>query len=136
MIIKTTVLCLIKKIKITEEKIHKVFGLPNGGRILFDFHFVDSEHETYVTWKSQFTKETMNATRFKEAILKSKRDDDIFNLNFLSLFVNTFAESHSYGTCNIDPVRRLIGVEDISCIDTICILKLLYEEYKISMASR
>ena len=84
---------------------------------MFDFHFVDSENETYVTWQSQFTKETMNDTGFKEAILKSKRDDDIFKLNFISFFVNMFAESHSYGTCNIDPVRRVVGVEDISCID-------------------
>ncbi|CAH1436844.1 unnamed protein product [Lactuca virosa] len=59
----------------------------------------------------------MNATGFKEVVLKSKRDDDIFKLNFLSLFVNTFTESHSYGTCNIDHVRRVVRVEEISCID-------------------
>ncbi|CAI9299249.1 unnamed protein product [Lactuca saligna] len=59
----------------------------------------------------------MNVTGFKEAILKSKRYDVIFKLNCLSLFVNTFFESHSYGTCNIDPVRRVVRVEDISCIN-------------------
>ncbi|CAH1436845.1 unnamed protein product [Lactuca virosa] len=59
----------------------------------------------------------MNATGFKEVVLKSKRDDDIFKLNFLSLFVNTFTESHSYGTCNIDHVRRVVRVKEISCID-------------------
>ncbi|CAI9260375.1 unnamed protein product [Lactuca saligna] len=79
-----------KRIKITKEKIHKVFGLPKTGKSLFDLDKI---------------------------IQKSEQVDMNFKLGFIALFVNTFAESIPMGTNNLVPVRALVEVDDISKID-------------------
>ncbi|CAI9260370.1 unnamed protein product [Lactuca saligna] len=106
-----------KRIKITKEKIHKVFGLPKTGKSLFDLHKVSEDHQVFDGWMKELEDGKANATNYKKIIQKSKQVDMNFKLGFIALFVNTFAESILMGTNNLVPVRALVEVDDISKID-------------------
>ncbi|CAI9267964.1 unnamed protein product [Lactuca saligna] len=106
-----------KRIKITKEKIHKVFGLPKTGKSLFDLHKVSEDHQVFDGWMKELEYGKANATNYKKIIQKSEQVDMNFKLGFIALFVNTFAESIPMGTNNLVPVRALVEVDDISKID-------------------
>ncbi|CAI9279386.1 unnamed protein product [Lactuca saligna] len=106
-----------KRIKITKEKIHKVFGLPKTGKSLFDLHKVSEDHQVFDGWMKELEDGKANATNYKKIIQKSEQVDMNFKLGFIALFVNTFAESIPMGTNNLVPVRALVEVDDISKID-------------------
>ena len=106
-----------KRIKITKEKIHKVFGLPKSGKSLFDLHKVSEDHQVFNGWMKELEGGKANATNYKKIIQKSEQVDMNFKLGFIALFVNTFAESIPMGTNNLVPVRALVEVDDISKID-------------------
>ncbi|CAI9261055.1 unnamed protein product [Lactuca saligna] len=106
-----------KRIKITKEKIHKVFGLPKTGKSLFDLDKVSEDHQVFDGWMKELEDGKANATNYKKIIQKSEQVDMNFKLGFIALFVNTFAESIPMGTNNLVPVRALVEVDDISKID-------------------
>ncbi|CAI9275347.1 unnamed protein product [Lactuca saligna] len=106
-----------KRIKITKEKIHKVFGLPKTGKSLFDLGKVSEDHQVFDGWMKELEDGKANATNYKKIIQKSEQVDMNFKLGFIALFVNTFAESIPMGTNNLVPVRALVEVDDISKID-------------------
>nr|KAJ0187924.1 hypothetical protein LSAT_V11C900463930 [Lactuca sativa] len=106
-----------KRIKITKEKIHKVFGLPKTGKSLFDLDKVSEDHQVFDGWMKELEDGKANATHYKKIIQKSEQVDMNFKLGFIALFVNTFAESIPMGTNNLVPVRALVEVDDISKID-------------------
>nr|KAJ0224105.1 hypothetical protein LSAT_V11C200068370 [Lactuca sativa] len=106
-----------KRIKITKEKIHKVFGLPKTGKSLFDLDMVSEDHQVFDGWMKEIEGGKANATNYKKIIQKSEQVDMNFKLGFIALFVNTFAESIPMGTNNLVPVRALVEVDDISKID-------------------
>lgn len=106
-----------KRIKITKEKIHKVFGLPKTGKSLFDLDKVSEDHQVFDGWMKELEGGKANATNYKKIIQKSEQVDMNFKLGFIALFINTFAESIPMGTNNLVPVRALVEVDDISKID-------------------
>lgn len=106
-----------KRIKITKEKIHKVFGLPKTRKGLFDLDMVSEDHQVFDGWMKELEGVKANATNYKKIIQKSEQVDMNFKLGFIALFVNTFAESIPMGTNNLVPVRALVEVDDISKID-------------------
>ncbi|CAH1421048.1 unnamed protein product [Lactuca virosa] len=106
-----------KRIKITKEKIHKVFGLPKTGKSLFDLDMVSEDHQVFDGWMKELEGGKANATNYKKIIQKSEQVDMNFKLGFIALFVNTFVESIPMGTNNLVPVRALVEVDDISKID-------------------
>nr|KAJ0192295.1 hypothetical protein LSAT_V11C800389900 [Lactuca sativa] len=106
-----------KRIKITKEKIHKVFGLPKTGKSLFDLDKVSEDHQVFDGWMKELEDGKANATNYKKIIQKSEQVDMNFKLGFIALFVNTFAEPIPMGTNNLVPVRALVEVDDISKID-------------------
>ncbi|CAI9294870.1 unnamed protein product [Lactuca saligna] len=110
-----------KRIKITKEKIHKVFGLPKTGKSLFDLDKVSEDHQVFDGWMNELKDRKANATNYKKIIQKSEQVDMNFKLGFIALFVNTFAESLPMGTNNLVPVRAL--VELIYCDDIECKLQ-------------
>ncbi|CAI9285070.1 unnamed protein product [Lactuca saligna] len=110
-----------KRIKITKEKIHKVFGLPKTGKSLFDLDKVSENHQVFDGWMKELENGKANATNYKKIIQKSEQVDMNFKLGFIALFVNTFAESIPMGTNNLVPVRAL--VELIYCDEIECKLQ-------------
>ncbi|CAI9299437.1 unnamed protein product [Lactuca saligna] len=106
-----------KKIKITKEKNHKVFGLPKTGKSLFDLDKVSEDHQVFDGWMKELEDGKANETNYKKIIQKSEQVDMNFKLGFIALFVNTFVESIPMGTNNLVPVRALVEVDDISKID-------------------
>ncbi|CAH1435434.1 unnamed protein product [Lactuca virosa] len=106
-----------KRINITKEKIHKVFGLLKTGKSLFDLDMVSEDHQVFDGWMKELEGGKEHATNYKKIIQKSEQVDMNFKLGFIALFVNTFAESIPMGTNNLVPVRALVEVDDISKID-------------------
>ncbi|CAH1451341.1 unnamed protein product [Lactuca virosa] len=110
-----------KRIKITKEKIHKVFGLPKTRKSLFDLDMVSEDHQVFDGWVKELEGGKANATNYKKIIQKSEQVDMNFKLGFIALFVNTFVESIPMGTNNLVPVRAL--VELIYCDEIECKLQ-------------
>ncbi|CAH1412837.1 unnamed protein product [Lactuca virosa] len=106
-----------KRIKITKEKIHKVFALLKTGKSLFDLDMVSEDHQVFDGWMKELEGGKEHATNYKKIIQKSEKVDMNFKLGFIALFVNTFVESIPMGTNNLVPVRALVEVDDISKID-------------------
>ncbi|CAH1423755.1 unnamed protein product [Lactuca virosa] len=110
-----------KRIKITKEKIHKVFGLPKTEKSLFDLDMVSEDHQVFDGWMKELKGGKANATNYKKIIQKSEQVDMNFKLGFIALFVNMFAESIPMGTNNLLLVRAL--VELIYCDEIECKLQ-------------
>ncbi|CAI9300259.1 unnamed protein product [Lactuca saligna] len=132
---KNSILSKGKRTKITNEKIHKVFGLPKTGKSLFDLDKVSEDHQVFDGWMKELEDGKANAINYKKIIQKSEQVDMNFKFGFIALFVNTFAESIPMGTNNLVPVRALVEVDDISKIDW-CVFVVLCEKLKREMASR
>ncbi|CAI9296499.1 unnamed protein product [Lactuca saligna] len=106
-----------KRIKITKEKIHKVFGLPKTRKSLFVLDMVSEDHQVFDGWMKELKGGKAHTTNYNKIIQKYEQVDMNFKLGFIALFVNTFAESIPIGTNNLVPVRALVEVDDISKID-------------------
>lgn len=96
-------------IQITEEKIHHILGVPNKGTDLDTIEKCPEDDETYTVWKSQGIKGIQTLT---ETIEQSKEADEMFVLNFLTLFVNTMIRRETSGQLEMKSVRKLVKIND------------------------
>ena len=92
------------EIKITHMAVHKLFGLPKGGMDFKSLEEVGRDDPLVISWKNQFLEENVykfNNSNYLEKIRDSDAGYDLFKLNFLTLFVNTFCETELMGSCKI-----------------------------------
>ncbi|CAI9299250.1 unnamed protein product [Lactuca saligna] len=61
-----------KIIKITKEKIHKVFGLPKTGKSLFNLDMVSEDHQVFDGSMKELEGGKAHATNYKKIIQKSE----------------------------------------------------------------
>lgn len=99
-------------IQINEEKIHQILGIPNQGVDLSSQEDCESNNQTLALWKQQHKDIAKKLQPICDLIEKSDDADEMFVLNFLTLFVNTMIEKYSSGTLEIKHLTKLINVQD------------------------
>lgn len=104
-------------VEITKERIHEMLGISKEGLNLNTLPSCDQEDKLLNDWKAQFPSKKYSNTAFLTLIKRSNVDNQLFRLNFLMLFINTFVESKLMGTNNIQALDKLVLIEDYSRID-------------------
>ncbi|CAI9290127.1 unnamed protein product [Lactuca saligna] len=79
-------------IRITKDTLHEMLGLPNAGEDFLRLSSCDKDNEVLQEWKGQYDKKGFNGEEYLKMIKNTKQDSLMFRLNFLTLFINTFAE--------------------------------------------
>ncbi|CAI9299485.1 unnamed protein product [Lactuca saligna] len=93
---------------ITKDTVHDMLGLPNEGENFLSMTSCEKDNQVLQEWKSQYDKKGFNGEEYLKRIKNTKEDSPMFRLNFLTLFINTFAESTLSGTNQINVVNKLV----------------------------
>ncbi|CAI9266789.1 unnamed protein product [Lactuca saligna] len=101
-------------IEITEQTVHDMMGLPFGGEDINELPLCDKGNQILEEWRGQYSGDKFNGEEYLRRIQATTKDNLMFRLNFLTLFVNNFIESMLMGTNQIKVVRKLVLVEDFS----------------------
>ena len=102
--------------KFSTKGVNKMLGLPMTG---VDLEHVDPCHVTdamFVAWQNQFPDKKCTNGNYVLHIRNSTQADDLFKLNFIALFVNTFGETEVSG-CKLSNIQKIIAVGNISKIN-------------------
>ncbi|CAI9284666.1 unnamed protein product [Lactuca saligna] len=105
------------EVAITNETLEAMFGLPNKGLDFNTLDECDKNDPLLEAWKGQYRKGNYYNGNYLKNIKKTNVADELFKLNFLTLFVNTFAETETMGSCRINFIEKLIQCEDVSRIN-------------------
>ena len=89
-------------------------GLPFGGEDINELPLCDKGNQILEEWRGQYSGDKFNGEEYLRRIQATTKDNLMFRLNFLTLFVNNFIESMLMGTNQIKVVRKLVLVEDFS----------------------
>ncbi|CAI9299895.1 unnamed protein product [Lactuca saligna] len=95
------------EILITKKTVEKMFGLPSEG---LDYNQLVECNKTNIVieaWKSQCPGGKFNNGNYVKRIRQSDVADDMFKLNFLTLFINTFAETEMSEASRINCLEKL-----------------------------
>ncbi|KAD3337316.1 hypothetical protein E3N88_32836 [Mikania micrantha] len=105
-------------IKVNEEAVFGLLGVPNGGIDLKNVNPTKNLCKKIQEWRNLYTNDYISPSelvkRFSEA-----GDDDSFNfkLDFLMLFLSTIVECHAHGKCKLDVLNYLADNTDISKVN-------------------
>nr|GEW31830.1 hypothetical protein [Tanacetum cinerariifolium] len=80
-------------ISITPELVYKFLGVPLGGEDINRMNRLGSEDVTSLEWHSQFSRKNPTPKKVYAKIQESRMGGILFNLNFLSLFLNAMGLS-------------------------------------------
>ncbi|CAI9296588.1 unnamed protein product [Lactuca saligna] len=105
------------EILITKKTVEEMFGLPSEGLDYNQLVECDKTETIIEAWKSQYPRGRFNNGNYVKRIRQSDVADDMFKLNFLTLFRNTFAETEMSGASHINCLEKLARYEDIQNID-------------------
>ena len=103
------------EIPIRSETVEAMFGLPSTGLDFNTLTASDPEDPLVVAWKNQYKEGKVykfNDSNYLEKIRDSEDVDDIFKLNFLTLFINTFCETELMGSRKTDFFEKLVFAKD------------------------
>ena len=103
------------EIRITDKTVEAMFGIPSMGMDFNTLTASDSEDPLVVAWKEQYKEGKVykyNDSNYLEKIRDSENGDDIFKMNFLTLFINTFCETELMGSRKIDFLEKLVKAKD------------------------
>ena len=107
-------------IKITKQTVHDMFGLPCDGVALEDLEECPKDDKIVQDWKKQYLEGDeykYNNENYLDRIRESEVADELFKLNFLTLFINTFCETELMGLRKINFLEKLARCNDIHNID-------------------
>lgn len=109
-------------IHVNADKVHDMFGLPNGGRSLLSLDEKPKWSKDPVTqnWFKQFDMkiEKIRAFHIADKIINATRVDFIFKLNFLMLVTNTLGKNDTMnGDLSFDVLKRIGDDTPINSID-------------------
>ncbi|CAI9282710.1 unnamed protein product [Lactuca saligna] len=93
-------------IEITEQTVHDMMGLPFGGEDINELPLCDKGNEILEEWRGQYSGDKFNGEEYLRRIQSTTKDNLMFRLNFLTLFVNNFIESMLMGRNQIKVVRK------------------------------
>ncbi|CAI9294873.1 unnamed protein product [Lactuca saligna] len=117
----TTGSCSIRvrsgEVAITNETVQAMFGLSNKGLDFNTLDECDKNDPLLEAWKGQYGKGNYYNGNYLKNIRKTNIADELFKLNFLTLFINTFAETETMGSCRINFIEKLIQCKDVSRIN-------------------
>ncbi|KAL6569822.1 hypothetical protein OROMI_014336 [Orobanche minor] len=102
---------------VTEEIIEEILGIPNRGIDLEDCEDCDSDDETFVQWNAQDKKIKTSIQVLCDLIEESDDADDMFILNFITLFVNNMIEKTTSGGTEIKAVYKVLKAESMKNIN-------------------
>ena len=117
----TTRSCSIRvksgEVAITNDTVEAMFGHPNKG---LDFKTLDefNKNDPFLeAWKGKYRKGNYYNGSYLKNIRKTSDADKFFKLNFLTLFINTFVETETMGSCRINFIEKLTQCKDVSSIN-------------------
>lgn len=96
-------------IQVTEEKIKNILGVSSEGTDLILEQECESDDEIYLQWKA---KRISTLQDLEDNIEESEEADEIFELNFLILFVNTIIQKQQTGALDTTLVRKFVNVKN------------------------
>ncbi|KAJ9560059.1 hypothetical protein OSB04_005219 [Centaurea solstitialis] len=83
-------------LKISNESINEMLGLPIGKRDLTECEYLPDTNKIFQHWKSQFgTTSFVRPSNLKDKIIDSNEADFHFKLNFIALVCNTLGDCNS-----------------------------------------
>lgn len=101
------------QLRINEDKIHQIIRIPKTG---IDLSIVinecEEDNEIIVQWKQQHPNVTKLQQTLCELIEASEVADEMFVLNFITLFMNTFIEKNSYEVLQTRIRMKMATIED------------------------
>ncbi|CAI9271995.1 unnamed protein product [Lactuca saligna] len=90
------------EILITKKTLKGMFGLPSEGLDYNQLVECDKTNTVIEAWKSQYPGGKFNNGNYVKRIRQSDVADDMFKLNFLTLFINTFVETEMSGASRVN----------------------------------
>lgn len=100
------------RLQITEERIHAILGIPNKGIDLSTVKKCKATNPILIEWKAQNKDITTKIQTLCDLIEKTDVADDMFILNFITLFVNTMIEKTSSGATETSHLRKLVRIQE------------------------
>ena len=101
-----------KSLRITEETIQSMVGLPKGLKNFYDLTECAVSDPEYEEWKNQYEAGKYNNGNYLKRIRSTDVADNMFRCNFIALFMNTFGDTAPSGSTKVFFLRRLIKVKD------------------------
>ncbi|CAI9285556.1 unnamed protein product [Lactuca saligna] len=84
-------------IEITEQTIHDMMGLPISGEDINELPLCDKGNQILEEWRGQYPCDKFNGEEYLRRIQSTSKDNLIFSLIFLNLFVYVAVLEHNYG---------------------------------------
>lgn len=100
-------------IKITEQSIHEILGLPVDGIDIESFQPPTGSTDLLQIWKTQFDKQRISPSDVQDRIKQMRDSGTMFKLNFLMIVVSVLAECTRVGECKPKILSNLSGVDMI-----------------------
>ena len=100
------------KLKVTEERIHKILGISKEGINLSTVKDCTGENKFLKLWNDQKKNLTTSQSSLSNLIEGSKETDELFDMNFIMLFVNTMIEKKPSGDLDTKVLMKLPNIKD------------------------
>ncbi|PWA51681.1 hypothetical protein CTI12_AA461980 [Artemisia annua] len=96
-------------IKVTEDKVHEILGIPNGGMSIDSLEERKQDDPFIKEWFQQFLsgKKDVRPNDITDVIVGSNDYGKLFRMNFLMLFANTMGMCDAQGACSMKILNRI-----------------------------
>ena len=100
------------RLVITEDKIHQVLGIPKTGIDILEVDDCEINNRKLKKWMDQSDLILKQQQVICDLIEEGTVADEMFDMNFLMLFVNTIVEKKSSGDLDTKVLMKLPNVKD------------------------
>ena len=96
-----------------KKKNHQILGIPKTGIYLSTVNECEEDNEIIAQWKQQHPEVTKSQQTLCELTEASDVADEMFVLNFITLFVNTMIEKKSCGGLQTSITMKIAAIKKI-----------------------